>query len=53
MLSYLSNKFQTKKQNHGECYGMKNFFFFLNRNWLFLEYQRSEGLEGWRGRQRI
>lgn len=31
---------------------MKEFFFF-NRNWPFLEYQRSEGLEGWWGRQRI
>ena len=46
--SYLMNMVLAG-QNHGECYGMKEFFFVFNRNWPFLEYQRSEGLEGWRG----
>ena len=27
---------------------MKEFFVCFNKNWPFLEYERSEGLEGWR-----
>lgn len=52
VLSYQIS-FRQRSRTMVSVMGWRNFFFFFNRNWPFLEYQRSEGLEGWRGRQRI